>query len=274
MSVGPEKRAEFVKKIWEYYEKQGRHDLPWRHTSDPYRIFVSEVMLQQTQVGRVLTKYPEWLERFPNWQTLASSTPQQVIHAWQGMGYNRRALSLRLSAQKVVEEYNGVLPSDPSLLITFPGIGATTSGSIAAFAFNSPTIFIETNIRRVYIHAFFPRKGAVTDDMIIPILKKTVPQDRPREWYWALMDYGSYLVKQVPNPNRRSAHYTRQSQFEGSNRQIRGAVLRHLVERPNISSQGLAKALKIDQQILERNLGQLLREGFLEKDNKKYRLKQ
>ena len=145
----------FRKEIWAYYRRAGRGDLPWRHTRDPYAILISEIMLQQTQVVRATEYYKKFLKRFPNFRSLARAKTGDVLAAWQGLGYNRRAMFFKRTAEIVVEQYGGRLPHTRAALESLPGIGRGTSGSLMAFAFNEPEIFIETNIRRVFIHFFF-----------------------------------------------------------------------------------------------------------------------
>jgi A/G-specific adenine glycosylase len=184
----------FQQMVLDYYRDHGR-PMAWRDTTDPYRIFVSEIMLQQTQVERVTVKYPEFLTAFPDFRTLAQAPLADILAAWQGMGYNRRALSLQKCAQRVMDEYSGTLPADVDTLATFPGIGRATASSICAFAFNMPVVFIETNIRRVFIHYFFPDADAISDIEILPLAEKSVYRENPRVWYWALMDLGTALKK-------------------------------------------------------------------------------
>ncbi len=186
-------------------------------------------MLQQTQVSRVEAKWRAWCDRYGGFAALAGATNTEVLAAWQGMGYNRRALWLKRAAIVIVSKHGGKLPRDVAALMQLPGIGANTAGSIAAFAYNEPTVFIETNIRRVYIHEFFAGAVAVGDKVLLPLIEQTLDRANPREWYWALMDYGTHLARTVPNPNRSSRAYRRQSVFEGSLRQMRGEILRQLV---------------------------------------------
>ncbi len=221
--------AKFRKIILSYWRRHGRHDLPWRKTTDPYAILVSEVMLQQTQVSRVIEKYRAFLKAFPTFHRLASVSPRAVLKVWQGLGYNRRALMLQRCAQAVVREHGGKLPRNHETLQALPGIGPYTAGAILAFAFNVPHPVIETNIRRVYLHHYFPGKKKVADTKLLPIITRTLDTKNPRRWYGALMDYGAYLATQTENPNRRSRHYTRQAKFEGSVRQLRGRVLTALL---------------------------------------------
>ncbi len=256
----------FREVVWEFYREQGR-DLPWRHDPTPYEVFVSEVMLQQTQVNRVLRAYPAFLARFGGFEALAEAPVADVLEQWQGMGYNRRALWLRKAAQMVVGEYDGVLPRDPGELVKLPGIGANTAGSLAAFAYDAPVVFIETNIRRVFLHEFFGDREGVGDAELMPLIAAALDREQPREWYWALMDYGADLAKRVVNPNRRSKHYAVQSKFEGSVRQVRGEVLRQLL--------GGAKAaddLGIDDERLAAVLEAMVEEGFLMLTAGKYRI--
>ena len=232
--------AGFQERVWDFYHDHGRHELPWRRDITPYGVLVSEVMLQQTQVTRVLVKYDEWLTAFPGFAELAVASGSEVLAAWQGLGYNRRGMWLREAARRVMEDYGGQLPNDPAELVKLPGIGPNTAGSIAAFAYNEPVVFIETNIRRVFIHEFFPETEGgepVSDASLRPLIEGALDREHPREWYWALMDYGSWLARQVSNPNRRSKHYARQSTFEGSVRQIRGEVLRQLLGGPKLEQE-------------------------------------
>ncbi|MFB3897659.1 MAG: A/G-specific adenine glycosylase [bacterium] len=205
-------------------------------------------MLQQTQTDRVLDKYTLFLKTFPNFRTLAQAPVSKVLKVWQGLGYNRRAISLHRIAQIVVKEYHGRLPKTVEKLMALPGIGHYTASAICAFAFNQPTAFIETNIRRVYLHFFFPRRKKVEDQEILAVVEKTVDKKNPREWYYALMDYGVMLKSLVPNPNRRSAHYTKQSKFEGSNRQIRGMILKAMLNEPNLTISALVRILGVDKE--------------------------
>jgi A/G-specific adenine glycosylase len=278
----------FQKFLMLFYATYGR-DLPWRRTTDPYRILVSEFMLQQTRVERVSTKYQEFLGRFPDVTALARAPRNEVLLAWQGLGYNRRALALHETARRVMDEFHGSIPLDRTILDSLPGIGKATAGAILVFSTNRPGIFIETNIRRVYIHLFFPDSAKVHDREIEPLLGKTLLKKRPREFYYALMDYGSalkkgfgdpsgsaikkgsgdlngsHLKKGKQNPNTRSASYSRQSPFEGSDRQVRGMVLRHLLAEGEVREEDLIGLVPVEPGRLERILGDLEREGFLER---------
>jgi A/G-specific adenine glycosylase len=259
----------FRKKVLDHYERQGR-DLPWRKRVNPYRVLVSEIMLQQTQVDRVIEKYREFLAAFPDFPALAKSPLPKLLKIWSGMGYNRRALALKVLAQKVVAEHKGKLPSDPEVLVSLPGIGPYTAGAISAFAFNRPVVFLDTNIRRVFIHEFFQDRGSVHDEELRPLIEQTLDRSDPRRWYNALMDYGSMLKQEHGNPNRRSAHYTRQSPFENSNRQVRGAILKALVQGPPLTAARIIGKTELDAERVKKNLETLAQEGFLVKREGRY----
>ena len=253
---------EFQQMVLSYYNNYGRV-MAWRDTTDPYLILVSEIMLQQTQVERVKIKFPEFIEAFPDFASLSVAPLDNVLSVWQGMGYNRRAIALQKCAIRVINEYNGILPADVDLLATFPGIGRATASSIAAFAFNLPVVFIETNIRRVFIHFFFSGTDTVSDADLLPIVEKSLCKENPRVWYWALMDLGSALKKTVPNPNRRSVHYSKQSPFEGSDREIRGTIIRMLLAEPGMIEKQLL-AIRIDDPArIKKILAALISEGFI-----------
>lgn len=254
----------FQKMIWTHYRRAGRRDLPWRHTRDPYAIFVSEVMLQQTQVARVEEYYKKFLKRFPDFKTLARARVGDVLRAWQGLGYNRRAMFLKRAAEIVMAEYGGRLPRERAALERLPGIGKGTSGSLMAFAFNQPEIFIETNIRRVFIHFFFPRRRRVTDVELERYIKESVDEKNPREWYWALMDYGAAMGARA-NPNRRSAHYKKQSAFVGSDRQLRGMIMQSTLsqKRNRMSVKELLKRTAVPRERFFGIIDNLIREGFI-----------
>jgi len=256
----------FQEKIWSFYGEHGR-DLPWRRRVWPYGVLVSEIMLQQTQVSRVLGRWERWCARWSNFGALAQASVAQVVEEWQGLGYNRRALWLREAAQMVVREFDGELPRSVGDLQRLPGVGPNTAGSVAAFAYNEPTVFIETNIRRVMLHEWFADAHDVPDSELRPVIERTLHRERPREWYWALMDYGSYLAMSEPNANRRSRHYAVQSRFEGSVRQLRGEVLRRLLARPRTREE-----IGIADERLGAVLVALAKEGFVTEENGQYAL--
>ena len=273
----------FQTRVVSWYKKHGRHSLPWRLPAgrqekqfDPYRILVSELMLQQTQVARVIMKYQSFVRSFPTVRSLARAKTPELLRAWQGLGYNRRALYLREAARKVVHDYDGRVPQSVRALESFPGVGPATARAVAVFAWNSPEIFLETNIRRVYIHHFFKKRRRVLDRDILPILQKTLYRENPRMWYSALMDYGSTLGTtlrraQSKNPNRKSARYTKQSRFLGSQRYARAKILSYLLRKRGATSRDIAvyvsgvPALRTHKKNLGRVLFSLEREGFLKR---------
>ncbi len=268
----PDTIKQFKKLIRGYYEIAGR-TFAWREIHNPYHIVVSEIMLQQTQTDRVAKKYEEFIRAFPNFKTLAEASLTDILRVWCGMGYNRRAIALKKIAEKVVGEFGGRLPADPAILATFPGIGKATAASIVAFAFNKPVLFIETNIRSVFIHFFFGDRDNVKDSEILPLVEETLDRKNPREWYYALMDFGVMLKKSMSNPSRRSKHYRKQSTFEGSNRQIRGMILDTLVSHPASTEKKILSLLGKDPEKVKYNLKKLGAEGFIEESNGTYSIK-
>jgi A/G-specific adenine glycosylase len=261
-------RESFRRTVLDYHKKEGRHDLPWRKTKDVYRILVSEVMLQQTQVERVIPFYKNFIQKFPTAKSLAAAPLADVLKAWQGLGYNRRAKMLHAAAKEhVSKKFNTVAE-----LEALPGVGPYTARAIAAFAWNEDVIFIETNIRTVVIHHFFA-SGAprVSDAEIIKILEKTLPKGRAREWYSALMDYGAALKRSGISYNARSAKYVKQSKFAGSLREVRGAILRLLSEK-SVKEVSLYTLFPKRQAQVDTALAALVKEGLIRKQKGKYSL--
>lgn len=285
----PELRA-FV----EFVAKKGRElyrDLPWRRTYDPYAIWISEVMLQQTQVSRVDGRWQRWLERFPTVDALAAAAPSDVLEEWQGLGYNRRALSVHRAAQ-AISEAGGVFPQDPKELVKLPGIGPATAAGIRAFAFNLHGVYLETNVRTVFLHELYPQAEGVPDSELVPLVELTCPASiagaadaaatelTPRSWYYALLDYGAYLKKTIPNPSRRSKSHVKQSRFEGSHRQKRAELLRVLLahkDEGGAEFETLHQELcqievnagreTLDEQVTLGLLEELAKEGFCQKND-------
>lgn len=301
----PELRA-FV----EFVAKKGRElyrDLPWRRTYDPYAIWISEVMLQQTQVSRVDGRWQRWLERFPTVDALAAAAPSDVLEEWQGLGYNRRALSVHRAAQ-AISEAGGVFPQDPKELVKLPGIGPATAAGIRAFAFNLHSVYLETNVRTVFLHELYPQAEGVPDSELVPLVELTCPASiagaadadgtagadtavdtaanadetelTPRSWYYALLDYGAYLKKTIPNPSRRSKSHVKQSRFEGSHRQKRAELLRVLLAHKDEGGAEFdtlhqelcqievnAGRETLDEQVTLGLLEELAKEGFCQKND-------
>jgi A/G-specific adenine glycosylase len=170
----------------------------------------------------------------------------------------------------VVLEHGGKLPQSIEALNALPGVGKATAGAILAFAFNTPVVFIETNIRRVFIHQFFRGKNKISDREILSLVEKTLDKKNPREWYYALMDYGSMLKKEKENPNIKSAHYRRQAPFESSNRKIRGLVLKILLERISLTESKLRQMIPVTSEKLRYILTQLVKESLVKAKTGKY----
>jgi A/G-specific adenine glycosylase len=263
--------AAFTAEVWEYH-RQNRRDLPWRRTHDPYEILVSEFMLQQTQVARVLEKYPAFLADFPT-----GAETGAVLSAWSGLGYNRRALALHRAAQAMVAGHGGRVPSGLAELLRLPGVGAATAAAVSAFAFGRAEPFIETNIRAAYIHFFFSGVDGVADADILPLVTATMDHRDPREWFYALMDYGVWVKKTHKNPSRRSKHHAVQSPFAGSRRETRAQVLQVLlaaspspkrVETVTAALPGEPREAALVRSVLD----DLVREGFLAREGDGYRI--
>ncbi len=278
-----------LKEVETYYRKEGRSHLPWRKTRDPYKILVSEIMLQQTQVERVLPYYKNFLKEFPTPAALAKAPLSKVLKAWQGLGYNRRAKFLHEAAKVLAKEgYTGQ---------KLPGVGPYTQGAIDAFALNKPSLIIETNIRTVFFYFCFekPKKkilsgsrapvhlslgkyfSSVSDTEVLPLVERALQKSKlePREFYAALMDYGSYLKRQGVKLNTQSKHYVKQTKFKGSNRELRGAILRELLKKPHTAA-GLRKnlhrqSLKTAEEV-DVILASLVKEGFAKRKGSSYRL--
>jgi A/G-specific adenine glycosylase len=269
------------KKIISSHYKKHRRDMPWRRDFSPYYVVVSEIMLQQTQVSRVIPKFESWIKRFPDWKALAKAPVASVLKEWSGLGYNRRALYLKRIAEKITSlpEYADLrrspLRTRPRIdlgriLKSLPGIGPNTAGAIRAYAFNQPAVFIETNIRSIFIHHFFKgSKKKVSDEKLMPLIEKTLDKKRCREWYWALMDYGSHLKSVQVNPSRKSAHHVRQSTFKGSNRELRSNILKEILREPQTES---ALKKKFYAASTTKNLRDLVSEGFIVKSGARYQI--
>ncbi|HEV2412938.1 MAG TPA: hypothetical protein VGS28_04030 [Candidatus Saccharimonadales bacterium] len=261
--------SQFRRLVWAHYKLHGR-TMPWRAQPTPYNVVVSEIMLQQTQVERVIPKFESFTKRFPTFAALAGAPLDEVLIQWVGLGYNRRANYLHQLSKRVVGSYHGLLPKTVDDLEALPGVGPQTAGAILAYAYNLPAVFIETNIRTVYLHHFFADRSGVDDKEIVPIVERTLDVTQPREWYWALMDYGTSLKKTIGNQNHRSRHYTRQSTFAGSSRQLRGTVVKLLAERP-LNRHELAEV--IGDERLQSVIDRLVKDGLVEEVGSRVQLK-
>lgn len=229
----PLSKEAFQQLVWQKGEELYR-DLPWRNTRDAYEVLVSEVMLQQTQVARVLNRWDRFLKRFPTVDALASASSSDVVDEWQGMGYNRRALALKRCADACAQHHDGRIPRNLDDLLALPGIGPATAAGVRAFAYDVPGLYLETNVRAVFLHELFPDEEGVSDKVIAPLVIESCPEDNARGWYYSLLDYGAHLKATVVNPSRRSKEYNRQSKFEGSRRQKRAEIVRLVLASPGV----------------------------------------
>ncbi|HLO26074.1 MAG TPA: winged helix-turn-helix transcriptional regulator [Geobacteraceae bacterium] len=267
--LAPHQITAFRKRVYGWYRDNLR-TLPWRETRDPYAILVSEIMLQQTQVDRVIGKFAPFLALFPDFAALARAPLQEVLSAWQGLGYNRRAIALKKCAETVMEHHGGNLPRSVDALQALPGIGPYTARAIAAFAFGLPAPFIETNIRAVFIHHFFADREGVRDAEVLPLVAATLDRTNPRDWYSALMDYGTALKKLHKNPARRSAHHVRQAPFRGSNRELRSRILKVLLAAPRLTEEEIIAQAHINAEKVRTIVDQLEKEGFIRKERGRF----
>jgi A/G-specific adenine glycosylase len=254
----------FREEIRRYFRNHGRQ-FSWRDDINPYRILVSEIMLQQTQTGRVEEKFAAFISRFRSFEELAAAEFSEVLRLWKGLGYNRRAKYLHDAARTIVHDFDGVLPEDPAALVRLPGIGPATAASICVFAFNKPYPFVETNIRTVFIHFFFTDQKQVSDRQILSLVEQTMDEQAPRDWFYGLMDYGVMLKKAIGNLSRRSSHYQKQSRFEGSNRQLRGRILAILLDQERTSADTLAALIDQPVERVMALIDALRAEGLIQK---------
>lgn len=282
--------SDFQKIVWDYYVAHSRL-LPWRTpilkkqpdtTLDPYAILVSEIMLQQTQVDRVIPKYEAFMQQFPTIESLSKASLGEVLRLWSGLGYNRRAKFVWQAAQQIMQTHGGIFPRDEIALVALPGVGKNTAGAIRAYAFNESAVFVETNIRTVFIYHFFRGQTNVPDSELTYVIERSLPgcvtgalparnEDifQVREWYWALMDYGAYLKQTVGNISRLSKHHNVQSKFAGSKRQLRGEILR-LLTKKDYSMSEMQDKMKDDR--IEVVLHDLHTEQLIQKIGIRYHL--
>jgi len=267
----PEVISSFQAVIRDYYREQGRV-FPWRETTNPYHILVSEFMLQQTQTSRVVEKYIEFISTFPDVFRLAQSPFREVLRIWQGLGYNRRALSLHKTANEIVDRFHGRVPDDHVLLRQLPGVGEYTASAMMAIAFNKPVVVVDTNIRTVYLYFFFRETEAVDKNEIVPFVEVTLDRDSPREWYYALFDYGTMLKRE--KKDLEAGKRRKQSTFRGSNRELRGAILRLLLDTEIVTEDELLARLSSDRERVQRLVKQLHEEGLLDSSDGIVRIRQ
>jgi len=253
-----------------YYKKEKRDHLPWRRKQTSYAVLVSEIMLQQTQVDRVIPKFKAFIKRFPTVSSLARTSLGDVLREWQGLGYNRRAKMLHQAAQVIERDFKGRIPREYEALRSLPGVGEYTAKAVRVFAFNKPEVLIETNVRTVFIHHCFPKEETVADKKLIPLIQEALDTKNPREWYAALMDYGTHLKKTVGNVSRKSAQYVKQKPFRGSSREVRGAIIKRLAGG-KASRTSLYK-LPFASERIAKEVDTLLKEGLVVAERRSLKL--
>lgn len=250
----------FQELIWQKSSQLYR-DMPWREDTRPYYVLVSELMLQQTQVDRVIPKFNAFIAAFPSEEALARASLAEVLILWQGLGYNRRAKYLHDAAKMIIYDCAGAFPTTYDELLRLPGVGPNTAGAIVTYAYNQPSVFIETNVRTVYFEHWFAEQDSVSDSELCIIVQKTLDREHPREFYWALMDYGSWLKRQGVARLRQSKHYKKQSALKGSVREVRGQIVR-VLSSGDLSLEGLQQTVIHDERF-DPALAGLLSDGLV-----------
>lgn len=267
----PTDDAAFVSFVFAFYSAYGR-PFPWRETDDPYRILLSEVMLQQTQTERVKAKYAEFLELWPDFSSLAHASFDEILYHWRGLGYNRRALALHRTA-KMTEAWKWTIPDDRSLIISLPGVGPSTASAIQCFSYHEKAVYLETNIRRVLLHTFYGEEENVRDKILDQKLSDLLPfVSDPKSWYYALMDYGVFLGHVTAKVNHRSSSYHPQSQFKGSDREIRGQIIYLLTETGARRKEEIFRQLPFSEERVEGALSSLVKDSLVEETEERYRI--
>ena len=274
-----------------WYRRHGR-DLPWRHTSDPYAILVSEMMLQQTQVARVIPKFHEFMQRFPTLRTLSAASLREVLRVWSGLGYNGRARRLWQCARQTLGRHHGRLPAPVAELRALPGVGRYTAGALAVFAFGGREVAVDTNVRRVIARALLGNERAGIDE-VWKTARAVVPRNAGK-WHHALMDVGALFCRARPNcdacPLRRVCGWNAKSparrrinstatfaeRYKGSRREHRGRVIRALTGARSMTVGRLGPQVKdgfrtTDLPWLLSLLEDLARDGLVAVDRKSMR---
>ncbi len=249
---------QFQEKVLTYYKEHGRK-LPWRETTDPYHILLSELMLQQTQVDRVIPYYHKWIKRWPTIQDLAHADRTDILEMWMGLGYNNRAINLHKAAKIIVNNYDSNVLLAMQKYKHVPGIGPYTSSAVQAFAANKDTIVVDTNIRRIFIHEF-SLPESTPDKEIEELAAKVLPRGNSRDWYNALMDYGSQVLTARKTGIKSK---TQQSKFEGSDRQARAKIVRHLLANKKATAPELQQICDISQERFQKIAAKLIKDDVI-----------
>ena len=267
-TIPQEKIKRFQQKVFSFYKRYGR-ELPWRNTTDPYQILVSELMLQQTQVPRVVPYYEQWIARWPTLDALASASRADILKAWMGLGYNNRAVHLHQAVQKITAEFDGDVIAAMKQYKEIPGVGLYTAHAVQIFSTNANLVTVDTNIRRIFIAEFHFAEDLSTSELWA-VAEQCLPPGRSREWHNALMDYGALLQTAKKTGIRPTSQ---QSQFDGSDRQLRAAVLRFLLSGPS-SFDAIHRTVGGAQRRLKKILGKMVDEGLLMLQNTYYQVKE
>lgn len=254
----------FIKKVFSWYIKHGRHDLQWRKNITPYRILVSEIMLQQTQVSRVIPKFDIWMSCYPTLSSLRNATLTDVLILWQGLGYQRRAKALLQIAKEYIK-----IPKDFDSLCELPCVGTYTASALSAFAYNNFSYpMLETNIRTALIEEYYKNEEKVSDVLLYKDIERitsllTVKKIGARKWYYALMDYGASLKERNISHNTKSSHYVKQKAYKGSDRELRAKILFAITHKENLPTDSRSKKILVT----------LTNEGYITKINNSFIIK-
>jgi len=267
-NIPAEKIIQFQEKVFSFYQRHKR-DLPWRKTTNPYKILLSELMLQQTQVNRVVPYYEKWIERWPTIDALASASMPEVLQMWMGLGYNRRAVHLHTTARTIVAQFGSDVLQAMKQYKGLLGIGRYTSQAVQIFSTNTDLVTVDTNIRRILIREFH-LPATVADTELWVLAEYCLPMGKSRDWHNALMDYGAlYLTARKTDIKPR----TQQSRFEGSDRQVRAQILRCLLQQ-SMSLSEIAETLHLRRERLQLILEKMMHENIIVKRNTTYHLKE
>jgi len=252
--ISKKKIITFQEKILSWW-KENRREFPWRDTTDPYYIMISEIMLQQTQAPRVVQKYLEFIERYQTLEGLAKATQTDLLSLWSGLGYNRRALWLQEAAREIVKTDR--FPQTSKELRKLKGIGPYTARSILIFAFNYDLATVDTNIRRILIAEGFAKESTSEKELMF-IAEQLVPEGKSRDWHNALMDYGSIVL----TSNKTGIKpVSQQSKFKGSSREKRGKILKYLLDKKSATIDQLSEYTKTSSKQLEPILDKMIKEN-------------
>ena len=260
--------TDFQKKIWLFW-KENQRDLPWRETTDPYKIFISELMLQQTQVDRVILKYIEFIKKYPTMNSIVKATDAEIIRLWKGLGYNRRALYARKAMEYLLKHFNGIFPTNEKDLRKLPGIGEYTAKAILSFALHQKVTLIDTNIRQV-VEVEFAGGKKLPEHTLFLIVKKIMPKKETWLWHQALMDYNALFLSK--NKERKKA--VNKIPFKKSNRYVRGRII-DLLRTKSYLKVKLITAMKNyekSKEDVEKAVNTLIKDGLIVQKGNTYSL--